>query len=304
MSKHIRVGTRASALARAQTDHVIAELKKKHPNLTIETITIKTTGDAVIDKPLSTVGGKGLFTKEIEDALLAKEIDLAVHSLKDLPTELPRWLQLGAITIREDPRDALVGKSMKQLREDGIKIGTSSLRRKAQIKRLCPKAKVVNLRGNVDTRLKKVREDVVDCTVLALAGLRRLGREKEVSAVMDIEDMLPAPAQGAVGIEIREEDKELRDLLRCINSDVTTKRVTAERAFLAKLGGGCQVPVAALATMDGDTLRLKGRVISLDGKRMVEDSRGGPANSAVGIGEHLADILLEKGAGKIIKEAR
>lgn len=304
ISRHIRAGTRASALARAQTDHVIAELKKKHPELNVEVITVKTTGDAVIDKPLSAAGGKGLFTKEIEDALLAKEIDFAVHSLKDLPTKLPEWLQLGAITVREDPRDALVGASPKQLKEKVTKIGTSSLRRRAQMKRLFPKAKVVDLRGNVDTRLKKVREGVVDCTVLALAGLRRLGLEKEVSTVMDIEDMLPAAAQGAIGIEIRERDRWVRDLLRCINCDVTTKCVTAERAFLTKLGGGCRVPVAALAVIEDGVLHLKGRVTSLDGKRMIEDSRGGPANSAAAIGEHLADILLKRGAGEIIKEAR
>lgn len=304
MSKSIRVGTRSSALATAQTNNVIAGLKEAHPGLNIEIITIKTTGDAVIDRPLSAVDGKGLFTKEIEDALLAKEIDFAVHSLKDLPVELPDRLALGAVTAREDPRDALIGKSMEQLGKKGIKIGTSSLRRRAQIKRLFPGANVVDLRGNVDTRLQKVRNGDVDCAVLALAGLRRLKREGEVSVIMDVEDMLPAPAQGAVGIEIRDDDDRLRDLLNVIHCDVTEKCTAAERAFLGRLGGGCRVPVAALAVIEGGTLHLKGRVISMKGDLMIEGIRGGPQDSASGIGTQLADVLLSQGAEEIIEKAR
>jgi len=302
----LRVGTRASLLARIQTDWVLRELRNRHRNLNIEVITIRTTGDAVTDRALSRIGGKGLFTKELEDALLKGQIDFAVHSLKDLPTDLPEGLALGAVPKREDARDALVGMTIEELKHSRhrAKIGTSSLRRMAQLRRMFPNAEVLNLRGNLDTRLRKVKDGVVDCAVLALAGLCRLAREDQVSAVFDPDQMLPAPGQGALGIEIRNNDRPMRELLETIRCETSERCVLAERAFLTRLGGGCQVPVGAFARLEGDTLRLKGRVISPEGRRLVEGSRCGSAATADEIGRQLADDLLEKGAGEIIAEVR
>lgn len=292
-------------LARTQTDWVISQLneKGKHPDLTVEVITIRTTGDAVTDRALSQIGGKGLFTKELEDALLAGTIDLAVHSLKDLPTDFPPGMALGAIPVREDPRDALIGKTVAELQNAaaGVKIGTSSLRRIAQLRRLFPQAEMVDLRGNVDTRLRKVREGQVDAAVMALAGLRRLGRDDEVKAVFEPDQMLPAPGQGALGIEIRLGDDRLTELLEPIRSERTERCVTAERALLARLGGGCLIPVGALAGIEDGTLELVGRVISVDGRQMIAGSRTGPAERADEIGTGLAEELIAQGAGEIIE---
>ena len=300
----VRIGTRGSLLARAQTDWMVREFNELDPALKVEVIVIRTTGDAVTDRPLSRVGGTGLFTKEIQAALLAGRVDCAVHSLKDLPTEQPDGLEIGAIPAREDPRDALVGLTPEQiLRSDRrLKIGTSSLRRAAQLRRSFPGADVVDLRGNVDTRLRKVREGNVDCAVLAAAGLRRLGLEREISAALEPDEMLPAPAQGALGIEIRRGDEKLRDLLSSLHCSVTERCVSAERAVLSALGGGCQVPVGALGRIDNNQLHLQARVISIDGRRMVQAARSGASDAAEGLGRRLADDLLEKGAGPIIEE--
>jgi len=300
----LRIGTRASALARIQTDWVIEKLLNAHPALQIETVVIRTTGDAVIDRALSKIGGKGLFTKELEDALLVGKIDLAVHSLKDLPTEFADGLALGAVPERQDPRDALVGTTIDALRASpvGVKVGSSSLRRAAQLRRMFPQIEVTDIRGNVDTRLRKVTEGKYDAAVMALAGLRRLHREDEARDIFPPDQMLPAPGQGALGIEIRADDHRLKHLLEPIHRIDVYRCVTAERAFLHRLGGGCQVPVAALATIDAGTLTLRGRVISLDGSRLIEGSRNGPPEQASNIGEHLAEELIRRGAAEIIDE--
>jgi hydroxymethylbilane synthase len=300
----LRIGTRASALARIQTDWVIEKLLNAHPALRIETVVIRTTGDAVIDRALSKIGGKGLFTKELEDALLAGRIDLAVHSLKDLPTEFADGLALGAVPERQDPRDALVGTTIDTLRASpaGVKVGSSSLRRAAQLRRMFPLIEVTDIRGNVDTRLRKVKEGKYDAAVMALAGLCRLHREHEARDVFQPDQMLPAPGQGALGIEIRADDHRLKHLLEPIHCTDVYRCVTAERAFLHRLGGGCQVPVAALATIDAGTLTLRGRVVSLDGSRLIEGSRNGPPEQASDIGEHLAEELIQGGAAEIIDE--
>ena len=303
MNRTLVVGTRASLLAGRQTDWVVQALRRCHPALTLDVVTIRTTGDAFLHRPLSAVGGRGLFTKELEDALSARKIDLAVHSLKDLPTQLPDGLTLGAIPAREDPRDALVGTTIAELRTSSrhLTIGTCSLRRQAQLRRLFPEARIVDLRGNLDTRLRKVKEKVVDGAVLALAGLKRIGREDEVAAVFEIDDILPAPGQAALAIEIRREDAELRELLQPIHCLVTDRCVTAERELLAGLDAGCHAPLAAWARIVGQTLHLKGRVLSLDGRQVVEGTHSGPADSPRDVGRRLAEDLASRGAAGIIE---
>ena len=268
-------------------------------------MTIRTSGDVHTHVLPARLMGKGFFTKEIEDALLAGDVDLAVHSLKDLPTEWPAGLTLGAIPLREDPRDALVGKTLADLAgaSDGsVTIGTSSLRRQAQLKRTFPECEVVNLRGNLDTRLRKVREGVVDCAVLAAAGLCRLGREREIDDFFAGDQMLSAPGQGALAIEIRSDDSRLQELLAAVHDEPSAACVTAERAFMSRLGGGCQLPVAALATVRDGVLNVQGRVLSLDGRRLLEGRRDGFATGAAEIGRALADSLLAQGAGEMIRE--
>ncbi|MFA5864314.1 MAG: hydroxymethylbilane synthase [Phycisphaerae bacterium] len=302
-SRPLRVGTRGSLLARVQTDWVMAQMKKKYPGLQFEVMTFKTTGDAIIDRSLSLIGGKGLFTEELELAILNKDIDLAVHSLKDLPTELSAGLVLGAIPVREDSRDALVGVTINELKNPRrpLKIGTSSLRRTAQLRRLFPKIEIVNIRGNVDTRIRKVREGLVDGAVLALAGVTRLGFQGEMTYLFDHDELLPAPGQGALGVEIRENDESLRDLLGAIHCTATEQCVTAERTVLNLLEGGCQVPVGAYAAITHNVLHLNGNIISLDGKRYIESIASGLPANAVDIGRQVANDLIEKGAWEIIQ---
>ena len=300
----IRVGTRGSLLARTQTEWVVAQLRQACPSVQFETQIIRTAGDVYTQQLPARLLGKGFFTKEIEDALLAATVDLAVHSLKDLPTEWAPGLTLGAIPPREDPRDALVGLTAAELaaRPAGLCIGTSSLRRAAQLRRFMPGCRVENLRGNLDTRLRKVKEGAVDCAVLAAAGLRRLGRESEIRHLFSAEEMLPAPGQGALAVEIRAGDDRVSAVVRALHCADTECCVTAERAFMRCLGGGCQVPVAALATVTGRNLRLQGRVVSLDGGRMLEGTREGTREQASALGEALAEALLAQGAGEIVRE--
>jgi len=299
----VRIGTRKSLLARTQTTGFADEFERHNPGTTTTQVFIRTTGDAVTDRALSAVGGKGLFTKEIEDALLRGEIDCAVHSLKDLPTELPHGLALGAIPVREDPRDALVGMTVEQLRqaESTSTVGTSSLRRAAQIRRAFPAATVVDLRGNVDTRLRKVHDGEIDCAVLAFAGLLRVGKAEEADTILGPELMLPAPAQGALGIEIRADDERMKRLLEPLCCVEAEQRVTAERIVLATLGGGCHVPVAAYAWREGDVLHLTARVISLDGQQMVEAKSSERFGAASQLGHRVSDELLNMGADRIIQ---
>ena len=297
--KTIRIGTRGSKLALAQAYQLRDRLNGAH-SLTeadFEIVIIKTSGDMIQDKPLSSFGGKGLFTKEIEDALLDGGIDLAVHSMKDMPTKLPAGLAIPCLLPREDVRDAFISLKAKRLADlpKGAVLGTSSLRRQAQVKRLRPDLKVITYRGNVDTRLRKLEEGVADATLLAFAGLKRLGLEERVTALIDTDEMLPAVAQGAIGVETREGDMRMRGLLAALNDEGTTICVAAERAYLAVLDGSCRTPIAGLAELDGKGgLRFRGAILTPDGRQCHETERRGRAVDAVAIGEEAARELIDK----------
>jgi hydroxymethylbilane synthase len=297
------VGTRGSLLARTQTQWVLDRLCERHPGLRCEVLIIRTTGDERTHQVAARTAGKGFFTKEIEEALQAGTVDLAVHSLKDLPADCPAGLQVTAVPEREDPRDALVGCSLADLRAapERFRLGTSSLRRQAQLRRAFPGCRVLDLRGNLDTRLGKVRDRVVDGAVLAAAGLRRLGRGSEVRDLLPPEVMLPAPGQGALALQTRTDDDALREVLAAVHCEASGRCVTAERAFMHCLGGGCQLPVAALGTLHGGVLRLAGRVLTLDGRECIEGHCGGPADAPEALGQALAARLLAQGAGEIIR---
>jgi len=305
-NRTLRVATRGSQLARIQTDWVISQLRRHYPDIAIEVVTIKTTGDAIIDRSLDRVGGKGLFTEELERAILNHCVDFAVHSLKDLPTELAPGLRLGAVPVREDARDALIGLGPAELRNSSraTRVGMCSLRRIAQLRRLFPGVEIATLRGNVDTRIRKVKEGVVHSAVLALAGLVRLGRQDVVSHVFSDDQMLPAPGQGALAVEIRSDDEDLANMLRAIHSPETEFCVVAERTFLQRLGGGCQVPVGAHATIEAGTLTLTGNVISPDGQELLKGIVSGPPAQAEKIAENLANDLIQQGATRIIEAVR
>lgn len=305
----IRIGTRGSDLARWQADRVADLIRSAHPSTTVEIRIITTTGDRILDVPLAAIGGKGLFTKEIEDALTAGEIDLAVHSLKDLPTELTEGLALGAVLARHDPLDALIaapGMSFAAL-PGGSRVGTSSLRRRAQILHHRPDLDVRDLRGNVPTRLRRVQEGAYDAVVLARAGVERLGFGDRIQEVLPPDLILPAPGQGALGIEVRDGDQRIDAILRALEDGATRRVTEAERAFLASLGGGCQVPVGALAAIDPrtrDTLVLDGLVATPDGRRLLRARRAGPSDTPAAIGRALAEELIGRGAGEILETVR
>lgn len=286
----LRLGTRGSPLALAQARMVKAALAAVEPMLAagdaVEIVVIKTTGDKVLDRPLAEIGGKGLFTKEIEDGLVAGSLDIAVHSMKDMPTVLPEGLVIDAVLPREDPRDALIARGPRSIAElpHGLTVGTASLRRAAQIRALRPDLVVVPLRGNVQTRLRKLDAGEVGATFLAMAGLVRLGLAGVVSAPLSPEEMLPAVAQGAIGIECHAGNAPVTELLARINHVPTMTRITAERAFLAALDGSCRTPIAALAELDGDRLRLRGLVASPDGRRIERIEVEGAAADARALG--------------------
>jgi hydroxymethylbilane synthase len=288
------IGSRGSQLALWQARWVAARLAAFGLDSRIEII--KTTGDRVTSVPLSSVGGKGLFTKEIEDALLAGEVDLAVHSLKDLPTEIPEGLQITAIPEREDPRDAMVGKRLAELR-DGAKVGTSSLRRSAQLRRLRPDLQVESVRGNVDTRLRKLDEGQYEAIVLAAAGLMRLGWSDRIAEALSPEVMCPAVGQGALAVETRVGELTCQAL----DHAETRAAVTAERALLGALGGGCQTPIGAHAQVVGTSLRLMAIVLTADGSRSVCDRAEGAVSEAGLIGQELGKTLLRQGADQILR---
>jgi hydroxymethylbilane synthase len=285
-------------LALAQAHEVRDRLAKAH-GLREEAIAItviKTTGDQVVDRPLSDIGGKGLFTKEIEDALFADEIDLAVHSMKDMQTALPDGLAIGAVLPREDPRDAFISLKYATVSDlpQGAVVGTSSLRRKSQVLNLRPDLNVIDFRGNVETRLKKLKDGVAEATFLAVAGLNRLGLADRITAVVSAEEMLPAAAQGAIGLEIRANDEKTAALVAPLNDIETALAVTAERAFLARLEGSCRTPIAGHATIDGDRLSFRGQVLTVDGKQKYDVVRNGPTAAAAAIGLAAADDVLTK----------
>jgi hydroxymethylbilane synthase len=302
--KYIRIGTRGSALALWQAEWVQSELRKKHTGMDVTIVKIKTTGDRILDVPLAKVGGKGLFVKEIEEAMLAGEIDIAVHSMKDVPTIFPDGLHLGAITKREDPRDALLSRNnvkFSNLRK-GATIGTSSLRRQAQLMHVRPDMKILQLRGNVDTRIRKLKEGQFDAIILAAAGLKRLGFSENITEYISPEVCLPAIGQGALGIECRVNDSDLNELISFFNDPDSRTCVTAERALLRRLEGGCQVPIACYGRMQGSKLLLTGLVGSVDGTRILKDSLDGDADESEKLGTVLAEKLLNRGADAILKE--
>jgi hydroxymethylbilane synthase len=265
-------------------------------------MTIKTQGDKMLDAPLAQIGGKGLFTKEIEEALLDGRIDLAVHSMKDLPTELPAGLKLAAIMEREDPRDAFVsrdGRGLEEL-EPGAVVGTSSLRRKAFLLSSFPSLHIVSLRGNLDTRLRKLHTDNLDAVILAAAGIKRMGLADRITRLMDPDMMIPAIGQGALGIETRVRDSRIDEVVSPLNHEETALCVRIERTFLRRMGGGCQVPMAAYASLDGDRVRITAAIVHPEGKPMIRDTvASSKADSE--IGTQLADILTERGGAHIMR---
>lgn len=306
MGRVIVVGSRGSALALEQTRQVVVRLKKLFPELSFRVEKIQTTGDNILDVALAKIGDKGLFTKEIEVALLDGRIDIAVHSMKDVPTELPDGLVLGAIPEREDPGDVLISRHGRKLEEfdAGARIGTSSLRRTAQLKAFRPDLEIVPVRGNVQTRLRRLEEGKYDAIVLAWAGVSRLGLAERVTQRLSYAVCLPAVGQGALGVEARADDAEMLARLKAIDHQETRAAVKAERTLLKKLEGGCQVPIGALAhAWDGDLL-LEGMVASLDGKKVVRALDVAPLEKPEALGEHLADKLGHMGAWEILRELR
>lgn len=305
MTDKIRIGTRGSQLALWQANWVKSQIEKHHPGIEVEITIISTKGDRVLDVSLPKLGeqGKGLFTKELEDAIFDHRIDLAVHSLKDLPTELPRGLGIGAICEREDVRDALVArhpiKSVGELPEHAV-IGTSSLRRQAQLCRARPDLVIEPVRGNVDTRLRKLDEGSFDAIVLAAAGLHRLGHANRITEHLSEDFMLPAVGQGALAIETRADDPAINVIVNSLDHEATRLACRAERAFLKGLGGGCLVPIAAHATIKDGTMVLAGLVASPDGSEALRDRQIGPSSDAGAIGQRLADELLSRGADRIL----
>jgi hydroxymethylbilane synthase len=301
MRKILRIGTRASMLAVTQSTWVKKQIEQQYPDTTVELVKILTKGDKILDVPLAKVGGKGLFVKEIEDALLDEQVDLAVHSMKDVPAELPEGLQVAIVPEREIPQDAFVSVSYKNVDAlpQGAVIGTSSLRRKAQLSHLRPDLEIRDLRGNLDTRLRKLDEGEYDAIILAGAGLNRLGMQRRITTLFTSEQMLPAIGQGSLGIELRNADSELLEGMQFLHDQKTATAVAAERAFLLHLEGGCQVPIGGFATINGDTVTLTGLIASLDGKTILKEQLSGPASDAEKIGVTLAETLLERG-GKVI----
>jgi hydroxymethylbilane synthase len=297
------LGTRGSKLAIQQSEWVQAQLHALAPHVTVTLRRIQTSGDRILDVPLAQIGGKGLFVKEIEEALLSGEIDLAVHSMKDVPTELPKKLAILCVPPREDPRDALIsrdGRSFMNLPR-GARIGTSSLRRQSQLLHARPDLTIVMLRGNLDTRLKKLREGQFDAIVLAAAGLRRLAWAHEITEYLAPQISLPAIGQGALGIEGRRDDHFIHALLAELNHAPTRTAVLAERALLHRLQGGCQVPIAAHATLTGRQVSLEGLVSSVDGKELIRDTVEGAIEDPESIGVQLAERLLARGGDKILQ---
>jgi len=304
MKRELRIGTRGSLLAVAQAERLAGELKRRYADLAPVLVKMKTSGDKFAHVPLSQVGGKGLFIKEIEEALQEGRVDVAVHSMKDVPTEIAPGLVIAAIFEREDASDVLVSRRKVALDAlpTGARIGTSSLRRQAQLLHYRPDLTVIPLRGNLDTRLRKLGTEDLDAVVVAAAGVSRLGRQDEVTEILATEIILPAAGQGALGLEIRAENQEMYDLVAPLNHGPSALTVAAERAFLARLGGGCQVPIAAYGQLDGDQIHLTALVSMPDGTEIVRGERQGPSAHGEEIGIALAEELLGRGAERILEE--
>jgi len=294
----LKIGTRGSPLALAQAHETRDRLAAAFdlPAEAFAVVVIKTTGDRVLDRPLKEIGGKGLFTREIEDAMLAGEIDIAVHSMKDMPTLQPAGLVLDCYLPREDVRDAFVSLHADGIAAlpEGAVVGSSSLRRRAQLAHRRPDLTLVEFRGNVQTRMKKLGDGVAMATFLAMAGLRRLGMTEVARGAIDPDDMLPAVAQGAIGIERRDGDTRAADMLAAIHDGVTAQRLAAERAFLARLDGSCETPIAGLAELDGGTLHLRGEILRTDGSEALADRVSGPVEDGAEMGRALASDLLDR----------
>jgi hydroxymethylbilane synthase len=299
----LKIGTRGSQLALWQANWVKSELEKACPACTVELAVIKTRGDKILDVPLAKVGGKGLFVKEIEEALLAGDVDVAVHSMKDMPADLPTGLVIGPVPEREDPADVLISRSFRSIADlpHGARVGTSSLRRKAQLLRLRPDFEIVSLRGNLDTRMRKLESGDMDAIILAAAGVRRLGLAAAITERIDTEAVVPAVAQGALCIELRENDSEVWDALSILDHPQTRTAVLGERSFLRHVGGSCQVPVAGLGTVSGDDICLTGLVSELDGRVVYRNTFSGPVSAAEEIGRKLAEDLLSRGAAQVLE---
>ncbi|MGO9805380.1 MAG: hydroxymethylbilane synthase [Rhodomicrobium sp.] len=311
MNKHpgaraIRIGTRGSALALAQAAEVCKRLTSVYGSeISFETCIIKTSGDKIQDRALAAAGGKGLFTKELEEALIDGSIDLAVHSMKDMPAVLPDGLEIACILPREDVRDAFispVAKSLKELPAGSI-VGTASVRREAVIRHSRPDLKTVLFRGNVETRLRKLAEGEAHATLLAAAGLNRLGLSDRITRLIPVDEMLPAPAQGAIGIEIRSADSPTRELIAAIHDEASGIAIAAERAFLGELDGSCRTPIAALATVSDGRVSMKGMILTPDGARVYETSREGSPGEAAALGRDAARELLERGGKDVFRHA-
>lgn len=302
MRKKLVIGTRGSKLALWQANHIADCLRKQYSDLDVVLKHITTTGDKILDVPLAKIGGKGLFTKELEAEMLEGTIDLAVHSLKDMPTELPEGLTLAAITKRVDPGDALISPVYKTLDNlpQGAKVGTSSLRRKAQLLSARPDLQICELRGNVDTRLKKLDTGDLDAIVLAAAGLKRLGWQAHITEILAKEICLPAVGQGALAIEARQHDAEVLEQLEFLNDRATRYAVTAERAFLKTVEGGCQVPVGVFGRLDETKLTVEAIIATIDGQTVIKDSITGDKEAAALLGKQLANRMLDAGGRKIM----
>jgi hydroxymethylbilane synthase len=304
MPKSVTIATRGSRLALWQAEWVRSALRERTPGLPVDVAIIKTQGDKILDVPLAKVGGKGLFVKEIEAALQDGRADIAVHSMKDMPAEIPGGLAIGAVPEREVPTDVFISRDGTRLREtaSGAIIGTSSLRRAAQLRHLRPDLQVVPLRGNVETRIRKLETDNLTAVVLAAAGVKRLGLEQHVTEHLPVSLMLPAVGQGALCIEIREHDERIGPMVSALDHSLTRTAVSSERAFLRRLEGGCQVPIAGYGCIEEGLLILTGLVASPDGRTLIKHALRGPVDRAEELGLELAEILLSRGADKILKD--
>ncbi len=302
MKTSVKIGTRGSKLALWQANWVKSALNKKFPRQSIDLVTIKTRGDKILDVPLAKVGGKGLFVKEIEQALIERRIDIAVHSMKDMPAEIPQGLCIGAIPEREVPQDVWVSRKGVRFSElgRGTVVGTSSVRRAAQLRYARPDILIQPLRGNLDTRLKKLHTENLDAIVLAAAGVKRLNLEKQITEYLDTDIMLPAVGQGALCIETRVQDSKIEPLVAALNHESSRAVVLGERAFLKRLQGSCQVPIAGYGQIDGNAFKLTGLVADIDGSRMIKASLSGPADATEAVGILLAEQLLAEGASEIL----
>ncbi|MCB1751917.1 MAG: hydroxymethylbilane synthase [Gammaproteobacteria bacterium] len=301
-AQKIRIATRKSPLAMWQAEHVSSLLRKAHSGLEVELVGMSTQGDKILDAPLAKIGGKGLFVKELEQGILEGRADIAVHSMKDVPVELPEGLHLGVILEREDPRDAFVSSRYKSLDDlpKGAVVGTSSLRRQCQISEQRPDVKIKSLRGNVNTRLKKLDDGRFDAIILASAGLKRLGFKSRITSMLEPERSLPAIGQGAIGIESRTDDERVNALIAPLHDLETALCIIAERAMNSRLLGGCQVPIAGYALINHNKIYLRGLVGEPDGSRIIRSERSAPAAEAEALGISLAEDLLGQGADKVL----